>query len=190
MVATNEAGNDNTAFQFGNARPSPAAHAELGWYFNEAEEATNPSSNFASSLRGTRTTSLDETERRIEAGLAKAKIERRLGALRPKDASTLESLYTERPWPPPMVAVLGVLTGPVAELQMLRADYLGAVMRMRTGAKTVTAWLEARIAQGGAKAVAVYAREAQMACARAVRAYDRIRGKTPSVVPCADEDQG
>jgi hypothetical protein len=99
-------------------------------------------------------------------------------------------LYTERPWPPPLVTVLGVLTGPVADLEMLRADHLGAVMRMRTGATTATAWLEGRIAQGGTKAAAVYMREAQMACARAVRAYDRIRGKGPSVAPCDDEDQG
>ncbi|HEY1698083.1 MAG TPA: hypothetical protein VGG39_38245 [Polyangiaceae bacterium] len=190
MVATIEEGNDPTAFQFGNVRPSPAAHAELWWHFNEAEEATSASSNFATSLFGARTTTVDETERRVEAGLAKAKIEKRLGAVRPEDAYMLMSLYTERAWPAPVEQVLGVLTGVVVVLPIVCAEHFGAATRSRTGARTLTAWLEERIARGGAEAVAVYAREAQMACARAVRAYDRVRGKGPSVVPPADGDEG
>jgi hypothetical protein len=83
--------------------------------------------------------------------------------------------------------LLGVLAGPIAALPAVRVEYLAACTRAQTEARTVTAWLEERVARDGLKAFTHWMRDAHTACATAVRAYDRIRGKGPSAVPTGEE---
>ncbi|HEY1696050.1 MAG TPA: hypothetical protein VGG39_27975 [Polyangiaceae bacterium] len=186
MVATKEARTGYAPFRFGDVYPSPAAHEELWWFFNAAEAETDPPSNFVAFLSGEGAT-LDQTERRIEAAHSSGKIRKRLEALAAADLRTLAALYTERPWPPRVEKFLGVLAGPIAVLPVVRVEYLAACTRAQTEAGTVTAWLEERMARDGLKAFTHWMSDAHTACAKAIRGYDRIRGKGPSVVPSEEE---
>jgi hypothetical protein len=162
--------------------PSKAADEELFWFFNEAEAEVDQPSNFCAMLAGMSPDSLEAVERRAEALHSAGKIRTRLQAIPPGDARMLESLYRERAWPEAVEKALGVFTGPVEALPIVRAEYLRALVGARTRAKSVTAWLAELVAAKG-EAPGIWLPEAELVCAMAIAAYERARGKGPSVVP-------
>jgi hypothetical protein len=172
----------HSRFCFGDVSPSRAARHELHWFFNEALKEVELPSNYVGMLSGMSPGSLAAVERRAEAIHSARKIRDRLGALSTLDAIMLEALYTERPWPPRVEGALGALTGPVAALPIVKAEYLRALLGARSRAKSVTAWLE-ELVTADRNALAIWRPEAELACAMAVAAYERARGKGPSVVP-------
>jgi hypothetical protein len=174
-------------WRFGDVSPSPAAHEELIWFFNEAESAIEQPSNYCAALAGLPPTSLAEAERRVEALHAANKIKARLQAIPGSDALLLAGLYTPRPWSRRVEKVLGALAGALVVSASFRAEYLRALVRARTKADSVAQWLEELVKTGGAKAVGAWRIDIERACAIAVRAYERVRGDGPSVVP--DEER-
>jgi hypothetical protein len=176
----------HSKWQFGDVSPSREAREELRWFFNEAESEVGVPSSFAGLLGGASPASLEATERRAEALHAARKIGERLQAVSVTDVRMLEALYTERPWPRALVRALGVLASPVAALVVVRTEHLRALVAARTQAKTLAAWLEELLA-ADRDALAPWRPEAELACAMAVAAYERARGKGPSVVP---EEEG
>jgi hypothetical protein len=70
-----------------------------------------------------------------------------------------------------------------AEALPLRALHLRAQVEATTHTKTAKDWLEELAVEKGAEAVAAWRREAEAACADAVRAYEKARGDRPCVVP-------
>ncbi len=176
------AGGRRARLHVGNVSPSAAADEELHWFFNEAESEIDVPSSFCALLAGVPRDSLESMEDRAEALHAAGKIRARLEAVSVTDARMLESLYTERPWPAKVERALGVLAGPVEAMAVVRVEHLRAIARMRTGTKTVTAWLEELLAADRA-ALAPWRQEAERSCKIALVAYERVRGKGPSVVP-------
>ena len=172
----------HSPFRFGDVSPSRAARHELRWFFNEALKEVDLPSNFVGLLSGVSPGSLAAVERRAEAIHSARKIRDRLATLSTLDAIMLQALYEERPWPPRVEGALGVLTGPVAALPIVKAEHLRALLGARSRAQTVTAWLDELVA-ADRHALALWRPEAVIACAMAVTAYERARGKGGSVVP-------
>jgi hypothetical protein len=175
-------------FRFGGVAPSAAAASELWWFFNEAEPAVDVPSSFGALLPGLRPDGLDAIERRAEALHAAGKIRARLENVSVKDARMLESLYRDRAWPLRVERALGILAGPVEALAVVRAEHLRAVARRLTETTAVTAWLDELLAVDR-KALAPWKPEAELLCRMAIRAYERARGKGPSVVPDDDGEE-
>jgi hypothetical protein len=166
----------------GNVSPSAAADEELWWFFNEAESEVDVPSHFCALVAGVPPGSLEAMERRAEALHSAGKIRARLEAVSVTDARMLEALYRERPWPWRVERALEVLAGPVEALAVVRAEHLRAIVRMQTETKTVTAWLDELLAAKRG-ALAPWRQEAERSCQIALTAYERMRGKGPSVVP-------
>jgi hypothetical protein len=172
----------HSPFRFGDVSPSRAARHELRWFFNEAIKEVELPSNFVRLLSGMSPGSLAAVERRAEATHSARKIRDRLATISTLDAIMLQAIYEERPWPPRVEGALGVLTGPVAALPVVRAEHLRALVGARTRARTLTAWLDELVA-ADRHALALWRPEAEIACAMAVTAYEHARGRGPSVVP-------
>lgn len=182
MLQSSESEVTGSRYQFGDVSPSAAAESELRWFFNEAESEVDQPSNFEGLVAGASRTSLEEVERRAEALHSAGKIRDRLRAVPLSCARTLEALFRERAWPPRVEEALGVLAGPVAAMPVVLAEHLRALAACRTSARTVAAWMEERVAADPA-ALAPWRPEAEMWCRIAVTAYERARGRGPSVVP-------
>ncbi|MGH7295115.1 MAG: hypothetical protein ACRELB_09290 [Polyangiaceae bacterium] len=172
--------------RFGGVAPSLAAVEELWWFFNEALIDVEQPSSYEGLLTGDSPVSAAAVERRAEAVHGAWTIHGWLQKLRVFHARMLEALFTERPWPERVEAALGILTGPVESLPLVRAEHLTAIARGQTTMKTVTSWLDERLAWGGERALAAWRREAEMRCATAVLAYELARGNRSSVSPASD----
>jgi hypothetical protein len=183
MTMTKESTLTGDVPRFGDVVPTPEAHAELKWFFNEAEQAMDQPSNFCALLSGISPTGAEEVENRLEAMHAAGKINDRLKKVPTSYALLLAGVYTARVWPAKVEGVLGSLTGAVDSLPTVRAQYLRALIGAQTRAKSVAFWLEELVVMGGPAAVADWRREAELACAIAVGAYENARGTGPSVVP-------
>jgi hypothetical protein len=173
-------------FRFGDVSPSDATVRELTWFFNEAESAMEEPSNYCRLVAGGTASTADEEVARIEALHAAGKINAWLAAVHTTEALLLAGLFTERAWPRRVERALGVLAGAVEASPVVRAEHLRAVATVRTSAKTVTARLVEVIAHVGPASVVAWKRDAERACAIAIRAYERARGTGP----CAAPDDG
>jgi hypothetical protein len=169
---------------FRDFSPSAAADAELTWFFNEAETAIDLPSNFQGLLSGASPTSLEQVERRAEAMHAARKIQGWLQRLRFADARLLSGLYTERSWSSAVTLALpaGLAGAAQASVRVLAA-YIHALACGETQAKDVVDFIEEVVRSGRTELVAAWREELEVACAVALRAYDRVRRDGPSVVP-------
>jgi hypothetical protein len=167
--------------RFDDVSPSAQADEELAWFFNEASCAIGEPSSHAVLIEGAQHSGTERAERRIEALHTASKIWTRLASLSVTDARVIEALYTERPWPAPIVRHLGPVAGVVAAMATVRAEYMTAWMRHQTHAADVATWLEELLARDS-RSLAGWRDEARRTCATAVAAYERARGRGPSVV--------
>jgi hypothetical protein len=157
------------------------------WFFNEAEIAIDQPSNFQGLLGGCSPTSLEQVERRAEAMHAARKIKERLERLRSTDALLLAGLYTERPWSRAVTRALpGGLAGAARVSVPVGAAYAHALTHATTGAKDVDAFVEEIVCKGSAELIASWREQLKVACAIAMREYERVRRDGPSVVPEED----
>ena len=169
---------------FRDFAPSAAADAELTWFFNEAEIAMDQPSNFCALLAGASPTSLEEVERRAEAVHAARKIQEWLERLRPTEALLLAGLYTERVWSSAVTRALPAgLAGAARVSVTVGGAYVHALTHARTEAKTVAAFMEETVCKGPPSVVASWREKTEVACAIALRAYERVRRGGPCVVP-------
>jgi hypothetical protein len=168
-------------------RASRTTSAELRWFFNEAESATDLPSNFRA-IAGVFSNSLEAVEERAEAMHAADKIRGWLQALPPGFARVLESLYTERVVPPRAARVLGRVAGVVEDSPVVRMEHVRALATARTRAETVRLWLEELVEKAVPAAVADWKRDAERRSALAVQAYEHVRGSRPCVVPGDGEE--
>jgi hypothetical protein len=65
----------------------------------------------------------------------------------------------------------------------VRAEHLCALARGQTSARSVAEWIEEVVRRGRPDLVAEWRQELEVVCATAVRAYERVRGEGPSLVP-------
>jgi len=168
--------------RFGDVVVGSALDHELCWYFNRAESATELPSVQGQLLAGRQPGSVGALLSRVEAAHAARKICERLKRLDVRDALVLGALYTERRWPRELVRKLQHLAGVVESLPGVRAQHLGERMAGRTTAPSTTTWLEELVTDRPEQAVE-WREEAGRACARAVSAYQHVRGDDESVVP-------
>ncbi len=174
--------------RFRDVTPSAAAEAELHWFFNEAESEIDMPSNHCSFLAGVRRTTEEEVERRLEAQHAAGKINGWLKSLHTTQALLLAGLYIERPWSDEVTKALPFgLAGAAEAYPTVRVEWLRAVARSQTRARSVADWIENVVHLGRRDLVDAWRAELELSCALAVRAYDRARGNRPCVVPCDDE---
>lgn len=174
--------------RFRDVTPSAAAEAELRWFFNEAEAEIDMPSNHLSFLAGVRRTTEEEVERRIEAQHAAGKINGWLKSLHTTQALLLAGLYIERPWSDEVTKALPFgLAGAAEAYPTVRVEWLRAVARSQTRARSVADWIEDVVHLGRRDLVDAWRAELELSCALAVHAYDRARGNRPCVVPTDDE---
>jgi hypothetical protein len=171
--------------RFGDVLVSPEADDELTWFFNEAGEQIEPPSIQGILLDGRHPGHPWLLEARAEALHAGRKIWGRMQNIGAREGAVLEALYTERVWPRALVRKLGHLTGVVEATPRVRAEHLGQRMLGRTAAATTTEWLEALVA-ARSEELRGWRDDALDASGRALSAYERARGKGPSVVPQED----
>ncbi len=177
-----------TTRRFRDVTPSPAAEAELRWFFNEAETEIDMPSNHCSLLAGVRRTTEEEVERRLEAQHAAGKINGWLKSLHTTQALLLAGLYIERPWSDEVSKALPCgLAGAAESYPTVRVEWLRAVARSQSRARSVADWIEDVVHLGRRDLVDAWRAELELSCALAVRAYDRARGNRPCVVPSDDE---
>ncbi len=174
--------------RFRDVTPSAAAEAELRWFFNEAEAEIDMPSNHCSLLAGVRRPTEEEVERRLEAQHAAGKINGWLKSLHTTQALLLAGLYIERPWSDEVTKALPFgLAGAAEAYPTVRVEWLRAVARSQTRARSVADWIEHVVHLGRRDLVDAWRAELELSCALAVRAYDRARGNRPCVVPTDDE---
>ncbi len=150
--------------RFGDVLPSPEADEELTWFFNEALCAIERPSEQGRLLSGDRRSDVEQLEARVEALRAARKIWRRMQQIGMRDAHVLRALYTLRFRPGLLGLHFGHLVGVVETLPCFEDGPVVA----------------------GSHNVAVWKEQAVRACSRALSAYQRARGKSPSVVPQED----
>jgi len=172
--------------RFGDVVVGGALDHELAWFFNTAESAMELPSVQGQLLAGRQPGSVGALLSRVEATHAARKICERLKSLDVRDALVLAALYTERRWPRALVHKLQHLAGVVESLPGVRAQHLGERETGRTRATSTTAWLDELVADRPEQAV-MWREEAGRACARAVSAYQQVRGDDESVVPEEDD---
>jgi hypothetical protein len=176
-----------SGLKFGDVTPSETANRELRWFFNEAEEACDQPSNYAGLLLGgVSPASLEAMEDRAEAIHAAKKIREWVDAVSLPEALVLEGVYRERVWPRAVARALGPLAGAVAALPTVRVLHMRALVSARTATDSPDEWLE-EVARGRPEALVPWRAEAERACANAIRAYERVRGKGECVVPEPEE---
>ncbi len=174
--------------RFRDVTPSAAAEAELRWFFNEAESEIDVPSNICAHLWGVSPTSADAVERRIEAQHAAGKINGWLKCLHTTHALLLAGLYIERPWSEEVTKALPFgLAGAAEAYPTARVEWLREIARGQTRARSVAAWIEEVVRKGRTDLVNAWRTELELACAIAVRAYDRARGNRACVVPQDEE---
>jgi hypothetical protein len=171
--------------RFRDVSPSKAADAELRWFFNEAESAIDMPSNFQALIAGvTPPTSLEAVEQRQEAMHSARKVHDWLKRLRESDSLLLSGLYTERTWSAAVIrAFPGGLAGAAEASVRVRVEYVRALANAETRAKSVAEFIEEVVREGRSELVARWRDELEVACAIAIKAYERVRGHGPSVVP-------
>lgn len=173
--------------RFRDVSPSAAAEAELRWFFNEAASEIDMPSNFCGLLTGDSPASAEAVERRLEARHAAGKINGWLQGLPTAQVLLLAGLYTEGPWSDAVTRALPFgLAGAAEESPSVKGAYLHALARGQTGAGSVAAWIEEIVHERRRDLVHAWRAELELACAAAVRAYDRARGNRPCVVPQED----
>ncbi len=172
--------------RFGDVVVGAAADHELTWFFNEAESAMELPSVQGQLLAERRPGSPEALLAGAEAIHAGRKIWERLLAVGARDEFVLQALYTARRWPRAIERKLFHLSGVVESLPAVRAQHLFERGRKLTAAATTTAWLEEIVEQRAAEAVA-WRDDAARACARALSAYQHVRGEGPSVAPEEDD---
>jgi hypothetical protein len=171
-------------------RVSPEAVQELVWFFTEAEVAVAAPSNFAlvadialsGRKRGAPVVD-DSADDRVEALHAAETIRRRLESLADADVETIVALYTPDIWPPAFEDYFGELAGLVARSRTAMRELADARRRGETTTSSVAQWLADRIARGDEAGLDALREDAERARGVALRAYDRARGRGPSVVP-------
>jgi hypothetical protein len=173
--------------RFGDVLVGMQADEELAWFFNVAGTQMVQPSILASAFTGRSPGSVEVFEARVEALHAARKIWRRLENIGAREARVLETVYSERAWPGTLVRRFGPLAGVVEGLVGVRAEYLHARMSDRTAATSTAAWLEELVGRCS-KELFVWRKQGVRAREQAVKAYERARGKGPSVVP--PEDRG
>jgi len=178
-----------TGRRFRDVTPSAAAEAELRWFFNEAESEIDVPSNICAHLWGVSPTSADAVERRLEAQHAAGKINGWLKSLHTTQALLLAGVYIERPWSEAVTKALPFgLAGAAEAYPTARVEWLREVARGQTRARSVADWIEEVVRKGRTDLVNAWRTELELACALAVRAYDRARGNRPCVVPQDDAE--
>lgn len=140
---------------------SMEADAELTWFFNVAPMAIDVPSTQGILLRRRHPGEPDLVEARAEAMHAARKIWGRMQQIGQRYAYVLRALYTEREWPPALEE---------------RFEHLVGVVEVNLGGLP-------DLAEVDAGTVFNWKRNANRACASALGAYERARGKSPSVVP-------
>jgi hypothetical protein len=175
--------------RFRDVTPSPAAEAELRWFFNEAESEIDTPSNFCVHLAGASPTSAEAVERRMEAQHAAGKINDWLKCLHTNQALLLAGLYTEQPWSEAVTEVLPFgLAGAAAAYASVNVEHLRAIARCETRARSVKDWIEEVVRKGRRDLVDGWRAELELELSMAIHTYDRARGKRPCVVPQNEED--
>jgi len=152
--------------RFGDVVPSIETDDELAWFFNYAALDCSGPSVLGAMRSGRHPGSLGVTEACIEALHSAREIMQRLQKLGGREIDVLDALYTERRWSRAIERRLGHLA-PVVEVL------------------TTTEWLEELVEQHPEEATA-WREQATRACGHAIRAYERVRGDGPSVVPQED----
>jgi hypothetical protein len=168
--------------RFGDVVPSRAADAELTWFFNQAAMDIERPSVQGALFEDQRPGSAEALEARVDALHAGRKIWERLQRIGERECSVLAALYTEECWPRALARKLVHLTGVVESMPSVRAEYLRARMQGRTTAEDATQWLEELVEQCP-KDLDGWREQAVRACAQALTAYERVRGRSGSVVP-------
>ena len=160
----------------GELRASPQVDRELDFFFNRAEAAMVPPSNYWALLRGrTGEASTWNLEDAAEAAHAHRRIRGWLLAIPDSDAGVLQAAYTVRYWPKELYDALGQLTGIVVRLACA-TDGLGLEREELARMEMVRAeWL----AKAGER-LRPLRWEARGRFARAVRAYTTARGEASS----------
>jgi hypothetical protein len=164
---------------------------ELAWFFTEAESAMHVPSNHeslaemaVSGRKGTRRDPADgSADARMEAVCAAGVIERRLRALAERDLAVLVAAFEPRPWPEALEVELGDLTGIVVRLAVAgQRGTLATGVPMQRLLETARS-LEVALVSEDHAAFDLLRVEAQALFTRARRAYVKVRGLGPSVVP-------
>ena len=169
---------------------SPEAEQELVWFFTEAELAIAVQSNFTTvadlALAGGKRSAPGEdhtADDRVEALHAAETIRRRLQSLPDADVDTIVALYTPDVWPPDFEHYFGELAGLVARSRPAMRELADARRRGGTTTSSVAQWLADRIARGDDAGLDALRVDAERVRGVALRAYDRARGRGPSIVP-------
>src|SRR5271169_995589 len=108
--------------RFGAVVVSQAADEELTWFFNDSGTEATQKSHLAAAFDRHRPNTLAAFVDCVEAMHAARKIWDRLESLEPREAHALETLYTDRIWPGPLVRRFGPIIGVVEGLVRVRAD--------------------------------------------------------------------
>jgi hypothetical protein len=173
--------------KFRDVSPSKAADAELRWFFNEAESAIDMPSNFLGVVAGVSAACIEAVEQRQEAMHAARKVHDWLKRLRESDARLLSGLYTERGGSGAVTKALpGGLAGAAEASVRVRIEYVRAFANAETRARSVVEFVEEVVREGRSALIAQWRDELEVACAIAIRAYERVRGSGPSVVPAEE----
>ncbi len=169
---------------------SREAEEELVWFFTEAELAIAVRSNFTTvadmALAGGKRSApgADHTsDDRVEAVHAAETIRRRLTSLADGDLDTIVALFTPDIWPEAFERYFGELAGLVARSRAAMRELADARQRGDATTSSVAQWLADRIARGDDAGLDALRVEAERARGVAMRAYDRARGRGPSIVP-------
>jgi hypothetical protein len=110
----------------------------------------------------------------MEAQHAAGKINGWLKRLSTTQALLLAGLYTERPWSDEVTKALPFgLAGAAEAYPTVRVEWLRAVARGQTRARSVAAWVEDVVHKGRRDLVNAWRAQLELACALAVHAYDR-----------------
>jgi hypothetical protein len=125
----------------------------------------------------------NDAETRLDATCAAGTIRRRLNALPSHEAGVLFAAFEPRVWPSRLEQELGPLTGIAVRLTMAGVGFAKDIRNPRHREEAAAAWLDETLEEEGALAVCLVRAEAQALFTRALRAYARVRGAGPSVVP-------
>jgi hypothetical protein len=173
----------------------PSCHGvvreEIVWFLTEAESATALHSNHqslaemaVSGRKGTRTDPADcSADDRMNAVCAASTIARHLRAIPKRDLAVLVAAFEPREWPALLEFELGRLTGIVVCLALGGGNGQMAVNASPAQEDEAARSLDAALRREGMAAVQGLRVEAHALFTRARRAYVKVRGLGPSVVP-------
>jgi len=178
-------------------RASDAAHRELAWFFGPAACDIEPPSNYdlivqqatyggGRGRRGART-SEGGVEARADALHTARIIHERLRGVPRRQVAVLQTLYTPVEWPQAVQELCGWLTPLVCELSRTQRNFEKAEREGTTFAVDRAEWLEEWTERHGPSAALAALEQAHGLAARALAAYEAVRGSGPSVAP---DDEG